>query len=291
MGWFSVVPASGNAAINGAPGTGRQTELRRRGKNFVFGTALQLTLRRMRTLFRHPGALVTIVAVIVVLGVSGPFGTLELFTIGPRFAYWAVVVVSTFTAGYFAGSLATEILTPDDNFYLSVPLAGVSSGVPVTLLVLAINALTHPQMAFDFAGAGSLLLSCTAVATGVAAVFAAFRKPAATQEELEARQPRLLERLPLPKRGALVSLSVSDHYVDVVTTRGRAMLLMRLSDAIAETEGVPGVQIHRSHWVALGQIAHVHRSGGKTVVETSASDRLPVSRGFMPAARDAGIIT
>jgi len=254
----------------------------------VTGTALNFALRRMRELFRHPATLVTLVAVIVILGVSGPFGTYERLAIGPRLAYWAVMTLATFSTGYFCGTFATVLLAPDGRTHVAVPLAGVASGVPVTLVALVIDALANPPRGFDAVAAGSLLLSCIAVSTGVAAVFAAFRR--SPDRVPTRRTPRLLQRLPVSGRGALVSLSVSDHYVEVVTTRGRALLLMRLSDAIAETEGVAGVQIHRSHWVALDQVRRVYRSGGRMTVETNSGARLPVSRGFQPMARQAGLI-
>ena len=68
------------------------------------------------------------------------------------------------------------------------------------------------------------------------------------------------------------------------------MLLMRLGDAMAETDNVPGVQIHRSHWVALDGVSAVKRQSGKVMVETRAGDYLPVSRSFMSAAKSAGLI-
>ena len=102
--------------------------------------------------------------------------------------------------------------------------------------------------------------------------------------------PRLLTRLPLAKRGPLLSLSVQDHYVEVVTTRGRELLLMRLSDAIAETEGCAGLQVHRSHWVALDQVQAAHRDGARAVLTLSDGREIPVSRTYVPAAKEAGLL-
>ncbi len=104
------------------------------------------------------------------------------------------------------------------------------------------------------------------------------------------KPPPILERLPLPQRGKLLALSVADHYVDVKTDRGTSLLLMRLSDAIKETAGAPGVQIHRSHWVALDAVKAVSRASGKIVVELETGDKLPVSRGYLAAAREAGLV-
>ena len=77
--------------------------------------------------------------------------------------------------------------------------------------------------------------------------------------------------------------------VEVTTSRGRELVLMRLLDAIAEAEGVPGWQIHRSHWVAKAAVVKVHRAEGKVALELSNGLRLPVSRGFLPQIRAAGL--
>jgi DNA-binding LytR/AlgR family response regulator len=66
------------------------------------------------------------------------------------------------------------------------------------------------------------------------------------------------------------------------------MLLMRLSDAIAETEPTPGFQIHRSHWVAQDAIGSVHSTSRKSEVVLHSGERLPVSRTYLPQLKDAG---
>jgi DNA-binding LytR/AlgR family response regulator len=76
----------------------------------------------------------------------------------------------------------------------------------------------------------------------------------------------------------------------VTTTAGRALVLLRLSDAIAEAEGVPGLQIHRSHWVTLAAVARVRRDGARVLLVLKDGRELPVSRTFMPQARLAGLL-
>ena len=102
--------------------------------------------------------------------------------------------------------------------------------------------------------------------------------------------PPILERVPLPQRGRLLALSVEDHYVDIVTDRGKTLVLMRLADAMREAAGVPGLQVHRSHWVARDAVVRTHRSDGRLLLELSNGMRLPVSRGYLPQVREAGLI-
>ena len=95
--------------------------------------------------------------------------------------------------------------------------------------------------------------------------------------------------MPLDKRGPLISLSVQDHYVDIVTTRGREMLLLRLSDAIRETQPTPGLRVHRSHWVALDQVSSARRDGARAVLTMSDGRDIPVSRSHVAAVKEAGL--
>jgi len=64
---------------------------------------------------------------------------------------------------------------------------------------------------------------------------------------------------------------------------------MRLADAMRETGAIPGLQIHRSHWVARDAVVRTHRADGKLLLELSNGMRLPVSRGFLPQVREAGL--
>ena len=100
----------------------------------------------------------------------------------------------------------------------------------------------------------------------------------------------LMQRLPWEKRGPLVSLSAEDHDMRVTTAYGTKLLLIRLSDAIKEVGDTRGIQIHRSHWVALDQIQKVERSGdcGKVTMKDESS--CPISRKYMPDVRAAGML-
>ena len=71
---------------------------------------------------------------------------------------------------------------------------------------------------------------------------------------------------------------MQDHYTEVVTSRGKELVLLRFSDALNETAPVAGQRIHRSHWVADGHIANLKRANGRLLVVTKAGEELPVSR-------------
>jgi len=94
-------------------------------------------------------------------------------------------------------------------------------------------------------------------------------------------QPRLMERLPSHLRlSQVISLSMQDHYVEVTTTKGSEMLLMRLSDAVDLLDGLPGAQTHRSHWAAQSHAQAMTRAGRKQSLTLSDGRTLPVSKSY-----------
>jgi hypothetical protein len=267
--------------------------MREAAGNFVVGKALQLALRGMQAHFGDRRVLASMAVVALLLGVAGPFGTFEDLGLGARLAYWAAIVVSTYGLGYAASMVVARLLgVRVRQPWARVLLFGALTGMPVTLAVMVVN-----LAAFGSTGIAplSLWLQCTLIGMGVIAIgeiLAASRPvptvaaPVAAPEQA----PPILDRVPLPARGALWALVVQDHYVEIVTERGKALVLMRLGDAIREVGATPGVQIHRSHWVALAAVARVVKMEGKTAVELPDGRRLGISRGYMEAARQAGLL-
>lgn len=255
--------------------------------------ALRLAMREMQQVLARPGTAVILAAVIVVLGISGPFGTFASLRFLPRVLYWAAVILATFVSGWVAGRWTMHALCQRGAARLWQWLAAslVVSAV-VTAEVGVLNAQMFDLSLLDPHTLGELLLSTVPIAVLVTGaltwVYRAGAGPAAATPATPA-PPRLLARLPLDKRGALVSLSVEDHYVNVVTTRGRDLLLMRLSDAIAEAEGCPGLQVHRSHWVALDQVRAARRERARGVLTMADGREIPVSRNYLAEAKAAGL--
>ena len=101
----------------------------------------------------------------------------------------------------------------------------------------------------------------------------------------------LLARLSARSRAELLHLRMQDHYVEVHTTAGSEMLLLRFRDALREVEDVDGLQVHRSHWVARAAVAGVERQrGGRFALRLVNGTKVPVSRSFAPAVKARGWI-
>ena len=89
---------------------------------------------------------------------------------------------------------------------------------------------------------------------------------------------RFLEVLNSRASGELISISSELHYVRVVTTDTEVMFLYNLKDVIEELPTEAGVQIHRSHWVARGQVREVNKKNGTYECVLSNGKKLPISR-------------
>jgi DNA-binding LytR/AlgR family response regulator len=90
------------------------------------------------------------------------------------------------------------------------------------------------------------------------------------------------------RRAEIWALQAEDHYLRVHTSLGSDLILMRLSDAIAELDGVEGAQTHRSWWVAKAAVTDAKRIDERAVLTLSNGVEAPVSRKFAPTLRKSG---
>jgi len=262
---------------------------------------LQLALREMHAVMVSRYSRISLLLATILLTVSGPFGTFQTFNLGQRLAYWGAMVVAAYLTGQGAATFFIELLRQHiTSRWPRVVLGALLAGLPVTAVVLTVNSIAYQH--FDTTEAFQIWLYDEVIVVVVVLALSAIKEVMATpslpgqmnasavREAPAVLLPPILERVPLPQRGALIALSVEDHYVDIVTERGKTLVLMRLADAMRETGGVPGLQIHRSHWVATSAVVKAHRSEGKVTLELSNGTRLPVSRGYLPAVKDAGLV-
>ncbi len=238
----------------------------------------------MHGAFTAPKVLGGLAIAAVLLGVSGPFQTFEAFALPARLAYWLTICTLTFAAGFFAGTYVELALERRFSEWPRFAVASLATAIAVVVTVFLVNLFSTQS---NFLSSGAMLLLGGYVIIISFAVSAAFKlfgaKPAEAKPEA-----RLLSRLPLEKRAPLISLSVQDHYTEVTTVKDTHLVLIRLSDAIAEAG--EGLQIHRSHWVAQKAIAKVERQSGKVILTTAIGTKLPVSRSYLPAVKAAGLL-
>lgn len=111
--------------------------------------------------------------------------------------------------------------------------------------------------------------------------------PGKTVDTLTVNPPgtTFLRRLRPETGRSLVSFSINDHYLDIVTRQGRETILMRMADA--DLTGYPGMRVHRSHWAAFDAVERLERDGNRWTAHMARGRSIPVSRDLAPTLRDA----
>ena len=110
-----------------------------------------------------------------------------------------------------------------------------------------------------------------------------------TQVQGEPVLPRLLEKLPMRLQNSVIfALNSEDHYVYIHTSKGTEMTLMRLSDAVRDSQPLDGLKVHRSWWVAKQGIEDVQKKNRTAVIRLKNNVSVPVSRSGYKMIKDAG---
>lgn len=86
----------------------------------------------------------------------------------------------------------------------------------------------------------------------------------------------------------VLCLSMEDHYVRVHTATGSSLVLATLAQAIAALDGAPGLQVHRSWWVAEKAVAAAVTEGRNVRLRLTNGATAPVARTSVAAVRAAG---
>jgi len=243
--------------------------------------------------------LAVMVAIGVALAALGPFGSFAMGSFADRLAYW----LPTSLLGYamfrpvmaVARSQAERLDLPDSG----AVLAGVAvAAAPLTLVVLWWNGNGFGARP-DFADWFQLYLQVALIGALVTLTFVLIENRAkpdaqagvsAASHAIEPAdaQPIFLARLPAWWNGQLTALEMEDHYVRAHGPEGSTLILMRLRDAQGELDGIDGLQVHRSWWVARAAVEQVVRDGRKLKLRLNNGLEAPVARDRVGALRAAG---
>ncbi|MBF9049411.1 hypothetical protein GTA62_01755 [Roseobacter sp. HKCCD9010] len=246
----------------------------------------QSALRRWGLHMGQPAVVVTLAGLSAILALIGPFGTDRVLGLVPRFGYWAVLVAASYVIGYWASAVLKPVLPTRG----AVIWIGLVIGLGVSVFVVALNYAVFSFLP-DPGDLPRFVATVVAISMIITFVFdVADRQTRSVPPDDEAPPAPLLDRLPLEKRGPLVALSVEDHYVRVRTTKGEEMVLMRLTDAIREVGATAGLQVHRSHWVALDAVRSARREGDRAILTMSHGGDIPVSRSRLADAKSARLL-
>ncbi|MDQ1155103.1 LytTR family DNA-binding domain-containing protein [Brevundimonas sp. SORGH_AS_0993] len=236
--------------------------------------------------------LIVAVAGGVFLAVTGAFGSGGA-PLPERLVYWIGIMVIGGLWGHVCAMLVSRFVDLDERPWLAVAvLTAVITG-PLSVLVWAATGLFFVHRLYPLAGLPQLFVPVLIVTAAISAlnVFLGRATPVQTHaasSATTARSVRFLERLPMKLKGAAIqAVQAEDHYLRIHTDRGSDLILMRLSDAVEELEGLEGAQTHRSWWVARDAVRGVERGDGRAVLTLEGGLRAPVSRRYARALREA----
>lgn len=227
----------------------------------------------------------------LLLTTAGAFDT-DTQPFGRRLAYWLLVMV----AGSLWGQLCQQRLARravlDDRPWLHIAILTALVALPMCAFVWLTTGLFFQSRILPASALWTLVVPVVTVTAAVCAVVVLLGRstPLQTHASADASKPvRFVERLPLGLRGAkLIAVQAEDHYLRVHTSLGSDLILLRLSDALDELEGLEGAQTHRSWWVAKDAVRGAKRGDGRATLDLEGGLSAPVSRRYARALRDAG---
>jgi len=247
----------------------------------------------------RPAALIFLgwVTLSLVTAVVGPFSTFDTMPIGVRVLYWGGIIGASMVFGEGIRRLVARFPTQGP---LQADLLGSVLMAPVFGAVITVfNLLIGRQDGTFTMALGTNVLVVLLVCFGIV-VFRAYMRHHMTDRgvpEDTARPSESPDSLPGflreidPEIGRSVNwIAADDHYLHVHGPTGSARVLMRFRDALEDLSDLPGLQVHRSHWVRIGAITELRPDGRRHVVVLPCGTEVPVSRSFLPGLRMAGVL-
>lgn len=228
----------------------------------------------------------------VVLALTGAFG-MDDAPMTIRLAYWLTVMLIGSLWGHICSRVVERFVDLETRPWLGVLVLTLVISGPLSVMVWAATALMFSSArSIDVADLPLFLFPVTLV-TAVLSALNIFlqRKPVQTHAApVDGSAPaRFPDRLPMKLKGATIrAVESEDHYLRIHTDRGSDLILMRLSDALIELEGLEGAQTHRGWWVARDAVRGVSRGDGRATLTLDGDIQAPVSRRYAKALRDAG---
>lgn len=222
------------------------------------------------------------------LAFVGALGT-QAASLLDRLIFWTTLMLAGSVCAVFVNAALSRRPRVGENAVLRWLIITIGIATPISVLAWVLarflfttDAPTNP-LYFGWA---------SVVVTGaMTALMMGLNAPGpATQGPGDRRAPvKLLERLPTEFRGAQIyAVSAEDHYLRVHTSRGATLILLRLSDALAELDGIEGAQTHRSWWVARGAIVGMQQNDRRMTLLLKGDVEAPVSRPNASALRLSG---
>lgn len=253
-------------------------------------------------------------ALVGVLVLSGPFGTYASMSVWDRVMFWSLDILGVaaimlpFVHTFYHSRFVAGI-TPLVRLIAGISVGAVPSASFVTLLAQTLDGAALPVPPYPLLLLHMILFTTVLLLVeyelwprifgpGRPIRLARVEPDKAAPEPKAAAEPEpgpgtpdparppIFDRLPAELRhGEVISISMQDHYAEITTTKGEHLILIRLGDAIDLLDGIPGAQVHRSHWASEQHAKDLRKAGRRHELVMSDGRALPVSAGNLEAAR------
>lgn len=239
---------------------------------------------------RHRRGYIISIIIGALMAILAPLQT-NFIPFWPRLAYWQILMLSGATIGLGVTEMVERWGKLRRWPWVEVPVIGILIALPLTLIVMGAGAMFFGATAtgifrFSFNFGVTALISVAITALGH--VIHTSNRPSPVAErpsvpvEPVTQTNRFTARLPLPMQALpVIALQAEDHYLRVHLGDGQStLILMRLSDAIAELPAEKGAQTHRSWWVARDAVRGVAKADGRATLTLDGGVEAPVSRSY-----------
>jgi len=230
------------------------------------------------------------------LAMLAPYQTGAIFSARDRFLFWiasAVFGCLTLVVFYVAGSgIARDYRI---SRFIWVPASATLAAIPVTLIVHAVAPAINDRI--ELQAFWKLYPSVLVLCIPLQLVIRLLLPQSNAAQDAADASVTLLDLSPLfdkvpPHLGNdIMCLRMEDHYLRVYTSKGNALILMRMSDAAKMLGAVDGMRVHRSWWVARSAVARAKIERSNLLLVLHNGLEVPVSRerrAFLEANRWPG---
>ena len=262
---------------------------------------MQLTIREMTRQASSPRFWAGLLCVVCILTVSAPFSSAERFNGIQRFFYWGGIAISTyFCATFILFLVVSKLKRQGKSEIFSRVFASIAAGISVAALVFFIDTVVIGFDYFHWKAFVLLSINCILITLAISTMFfivndalakvdapSTSASEAIPSPEVTVNSSPFYQRLSKSLGTDVISLQAQDHYVDVRTTLGNELILIRLSDAIKELGEDAGLQVHRSWWVTTKHMVEQKRIDNKQYLVLSNGSEVPVSRTYSAGVKAA----
>ncbi len=223
--------------------------------------------------------------VAVAMSVTGPYGTFSL-PVATRSSYWTgwlliiwvpTIVIFAFAQRHVWSIRMNRWIVSSVVFLVALPI------VALCAVLLGSFYFYQVSVTFDYVLTEAIFLSPLLV--GLVVMFhlthQKFEEPRAhSSNATPPDQDLFFQRLPRSLGRNLRTISSADHYLDVRTDRGSALIHLSLKQAEQELVQYPGVRVHRGHWVAIDEIKSKVWRESRLFLQLLDGAELPVGRSY-----------